>query len=1366
MKKTKNSLFSRIVAPIVLTSASLTNGATYAQWPSDLLGSIPYAGDYIRMAEGIANGNLGSIPYAGGYINTAESIMSGNWGSIPYAGGYINLAQDIASGNFGAIPYAGSYISMAQDYAGASYGDYYGDDSYYGFDGSSVAEEINFSPEESATGVNVNLYEMTALYQAQYSRAHKLEELYPVNEQGGITQDQLKSAFITRVLRGVNPNLDALKEEEKIQLAVEALWDVDKATYEELKARGAIVAAVANASESPSAANAYQDAVDYRRSVVAQLVLARYGFELAKREETRRLGEEYLQKAKANAQAYLAQRSPLQYANWLENFAIRAMIAGDSERALDNFLEAKSARGNVTDSSLRAAARAVMPLTDEYLARFYLAQFRFSEAKEHIDACLQAYQEILAQYGQTEEVETETARLLVAEMTSNKALAEFFEGRDYDAQRDLEKAIELFKALPQYADALKDFNAKYPKNAQLQYDPSRQYVMINQQWVTLADYQRQKAQANARVRQLEWAFGKQVANHIRLAQIHSRCLRYADASAELDSAENMKREVFNYLRSTDRARVFGRNPLAVHAGYFVDSSTNKPFVIKDGKVDWLTEEERAEREAIWDKIFKIQIVFENNVRAAIEVKKGNFAAAFKQYDGNVETIKENGYGEKSFMIETLRLRASAELKSKDPERVEQASRDIVEARRILDLQESTNLQYEGLVACLAGEIAFERGELDKAEKNFATAEKKYTEIRAANALFVDLYYGQARLARARGKTSDAFALLDKAIACANAIRRVVSVDAHDSAVQFAAYYYLYVTKASWLCDELETAPDVEQGALNAEIFNVMEASRAQSFLDIMNRAKIAATDGMTAEEKDRFAAERRASGEELRLAQLALVRANRADVDAATLAKKQAAVDAAKARAANAYEVEKNASPVYRKFLEQENGDSNPDGNFESVAATFARDKTLVCEYMIGEDQSFLFAYGRSLAKPRIFRLEISAEQAETLAKYEIKVEPGAFTGEKLVKIFGTKSRDGLKGEDGLKDEDGLFEFVKGKGDAIDAFFDVSHALWEILFPDDFVRRAIQTKRKGTYTLIVPDGVLSQLPFEMLAVDWKDESQYLPRYLLDEETVVFYAPSIGVYRQLLAKDRAANAGATLSVGNPKYAKESGLETLANSEEEVNKVAEKCENSRLECEKFLQQEATERNVRENIRGKSFVHLACHGQVNYEGGGMDCRLALTKGPDGDVANDGFLTLAELFTLDLNGCDCATLSACETNRGQTQNGEGAWTLCRGALAAGAANVIASDWEVVDKSTSELVAIFFESFLKSNRDYAVALKEAKQAIKGRIFDGWDVPYYWAPFVIIGTAKRESIFVESKEDEFEFHVEAPETPASGREQN
>ena len=95
---------------------------------------------------------------------------------------------------------------------------------------------------------------------------------------------------------------------------------------------------------------------------------------------------------------------------------------------------------------------------------------------------------------------------------------------------------------------------------------------------------------------------------------------------------------------------------------------------------------------------------------------------------------------------------------------------------------------------------------------------------------------------------------------------------------------------------------------------------------------------------------------------------------------------------------------------------------------------------------------------------------------------------------------------------------------------------------------------------------------------------------------------------------------------------------------------------------------------------------------------------------------MTLREWAQIDLRSCDLAILSACETNLGPPQRGEGTWALSRGLLVAGARRVVASNWSVEDESTSELIGAFAEAIAnhpKGTLAYARALSAAKRRIR-----------------------------------------------------
>ncbi len=103
---------------------------------------------------------------------------------------------------------------------------------------------------------------------------------------------------------------------------------------------------------------------------------------------------------------------------------------------------------------------------------------------------------------------------------------------------------------------------------------------------------------------------------------------------------------------------------------------------------------------------------------------------------------------------------------------------------------------------------------------------------------------------------------------------------------------------------------------------------------------------------------------------------------------------------------------------------------------------------------------------------------------------------------------------------------------------------------------------------------------------------------------------------------------------------------------------------------------------------------------------------------AGDDGYLTLQEICQLDLRACQLAILSACQTNYGATQRGEGVWALTRGFLVAGSRRVVASNWLVDDEAAATLVSFFLGGTVKpqadgSAPDYAAALHAAKRYVR-----------------------------------------------------
>jgi hypothetical protein len=101
-------------------------------------------------------------------------------------------------------------------------------------------------------------------------------------------------------------------------------------------------------------------------------------------------------------------------------------------------------------------------------------------------------------------------------------------------------------------------------------------------------------------------------------------------------------------------------------------------------------------------------------------------------------------------------------------------------------------------------------------------------------------------------------------------------------------------------------------------------------------------------------------------------------------------------------------------------------------------------------------------------------------------------------------------------------------------------------------------------------------------------------------------------------------------------------------------------------------------------------------------------------------------------------ALLSACDTNAGPQQRGEGAWALSRGFLVAGSRRVVASNWLVDDEAAPNFVSCFTSIIAKAEHDgktpdYAQAVHNAKLFLRHHPNKNWHNPYYWGTFVLIG---------------------------------
>lgn len=114
----------------------------------------------------------------------------------------------------------------------------------------------------------------------------------------------------------------------------------------------------------------------------------------------------------------------------------------------------------------------------------------------------------------------------------------------------------------------------------------------------------------------------------------------------------------------------------------------------------------------------------------------------------------------------------------------------------------------------------------------------------------------------------------------------------------------------------------------------------------------------------------------------------------------------------------------------------------------------------------------------------------------------------------------------------------------------------------------------------------------------------------------------------------------------------------------------------------------------------AHFSCHAEFNFESP-LESALLL--------ANGEYLTLGEIFDLDLSQCRLVTLSACETGLTNYKILSDEYVgISSSFLYAGSSSVVSSLWTVQDLSTAFLMIKFYQNLL-ANSTVRLALNKAQ---------------------------------------------------------
>ena len=276
---------------------------------------------------------------------------------------------------------------------------------------------------------------------------------------------------------------------------------------------------------------------------------------------------------------------------------------------------------------------------------------------------------------------------------------------------------------------------------------------------------------------------------------------------------------------------------------------------------------------------------------------------------------------------------------------------------------------------------------------------------------------------------------------------------------------------------------------------------------------------------------------------------------------------------------------------------------------------------------------------------------------------------------------------------------------------------------------------KNSKITIVPDGLISYVPFDALLKSLPDTSKNIEFNQLDyliKKYTFNYANSINL---LFQKQKTENRHSVKAIAfAPEYqigdiieyaGQKITLVPLAGTLKEVSKI------SRLiNTNVFTGAEATEENFRKNAEKFDILHLAMHAFINDSLPAFSS-LAFAQKDSSDVLNNGLLNTSDIYNLKLKAA-LTVLSACNTGMGKLRKGEGIMSLARGFLYAGCPSIIMSLWEVEDNSGTEIISSFYKN-LKKGKAKDESLRMAKLEYLENAGSRMAHPHYWLGFVSIG---------------------------------
>lgn len=294
---------------------------------------------------------------------------------------------------------------------------------------------------------------------------------------------------------------------------------------------------------------------------------------------------------------------------------------------------------------------------------------------------------------------------------------------------------------------------------------------------------------------------------------------------------------------------------------------------------------------------------------------------------------------------------------------------------------------------------------------------------------------------------------------------------------------------------------------------------------------------------------------------------------------------------------------------------------------------------------------------------------------------------------------------------------------AFTLFSEMGHTLYASLLPAE-----LQLPSEARL-IIVPDGPLTELPFETLltqSVIAPEEERAIIQawrslpYLLHDHAIQYSFSATTLFSISPKQEKSSFSKRWLGIA-PAYS-----ETLALSAN-ISEIQQISHN--LGGDILSGREATKHRFLQQADQYQMLHLAVHGVADPRHPSLSY-LQFANDTEGESSR---IYMHETQYMDWSA-ELVVLSACETGRGKWQQGAGVLSMAHAFFLAGCRSVLNTLWVVDDRISQDLSIRFYQSLLEGQtRDQA--LRQAKLHVLATTSPEKVHPVFWTPFILTGDA-------------------------------